>query len=304
MEKDLENMKSVASEVERTTSDDIDSAHPPVDKSDRSTETAGQTTSDMEQTSNFVPEAPVSRSSRLSSTRIVTADSVQAEEVPTIPLDSLQTINALQPEVSVHSVASTRSVHMPTPLVVQPSEYRRSLGEWLQLWWDGIRPTFFPLILIPTLLGNILAWTQSINARTPLGHFHVLPFVGTLASLLLLQMGANLVNDYYDYLRNVDVSNALGPGGLIQQGLVRPARLLAIGLSLLGVGALVGLIVASTGGPLVYLFGLLGLLCAYFYSAPPRALSSLGLSELIAFFIYGPLITLGAYMVQAGAWVV
>ncbi len=81
--------------------------------------------------------------------KVVKADSVQAEEVPTIPLGSLQTINTLQPEVSVHSVAATQAVMVPVPLVVQPAEYRRSLVEWLHVWWDGIRPAYFALSLLP-----------------------------------------------------------------------------------------------------------------------------------------------------------
>src|SRR5947207_8940929 len=63
--------------------------------------------------------------------QVVAADSVQAEEVPTIPLGPLQKISELQPEISVQSVASTKSVRLPRPLVVQPAEYRRSFGEWL-----------------------------------------------------------------------------------------------------------------------------------------------------------------------------
>lgn len=69
---------------------------------------------------------------------------------------------------------------------------------------------------------------------------------------------------------------------------------------MLVLGALFGLIVASAGGAILYLFGLIGLLCAYFYSAPPRSLSSLGLGELIAFLLFGPLITMGAYAIQTG----
>jgi 1,4-dihydroxy-2-naphthoate octaprenyltransferase len=234
------------------------------------------------------------------SNRVVTADSVQAEEVPTIPIGSLETINALQPEVSVHSIASTRSVHMPAPLVVQPSEYRRTPNEWLQVWVDGIRPSYLPLSFLPALLGTVLAWVPSVSAQTPFGRFHVVPFVGMFVSLLFLQLGAHLVNDYYDYLRSIDTSNALGPGGLIQQGLVKPTRVLTLGLVLLALGALSGLVVASSGGAVLYLFGLIGLLCAYFYSAPPRALSSLGLGEPVAFLLFGPLITMGAYAIQTG----
>jgi 1,4-dihydroxy-2-naphthoate octaprenyltransferase len=94
--------------------------------------------------------------------------------------------------------------------------------------------------------------------------------------------------------------NALGPGGLIQQGLIKPTFVLKCGLALLGIGALLGMVVAAAGGPLVYMYGLLGLLCAFFFSATQRSLSSLALGELVGFCIFGPLITLGAYMVQAG----
>src|SRR6266849_320604 len=232
--------------------------------------------------------------------KVVTADSVQAEEVPTIPLGSLQTINALQPEVSIHPVTSTQAVNLPTPLVVQPSEYRRSLSEWLNAWWDGIRPFYLALPLLPVVVGSTLAWTQSISPATPFGHFHLLHFLATLIAVAALQVGANLVNDYYDDLRGVDTSNQLGPGGLIQQGLVSPEQVLATGLIALALGALVGAIVAFSGGLRVYLFGLIGLLCAFFYSASSRSLSALSLGELICFVIFGPLITLGAYMVQTG----
>src|SRR6266700_7074267 len=92
------------------------------------------------------------------SPHIVTAESVQAEEVPTIPLESLRTLSTLEPAVSVRSVEATQSVQIPAPLVVQPSEYRRSLGEWLQVWWDGIRPAYVSLAIMPFLLGSTLAW--------------------------------------------------------------------------------------------------------------------------------------------------
>ena len=241
-----------------------------------------------------------SKAKAITSSQIVTADSVQAEEVPTIPLGSLQTLNTLQPEVSIHSVASTRSVSMPAPLVVQPSEYRRSLSEWLSVWWDGMRPAYLPLSIMPVVVGSVLAWTQSIAAKSLLGHFHVLRFLATLIAVILLQIGAHLVNDYYDYLKGIDTSNSLGPGGLIQQGLIKPSRVLSFGLVLLAFGALVGLLVAISGGLLVFVFGLAGLLAAYFYSATSRALSSIALGELVSFLIFGPCITLGAYIVQTG----
>jgi len=118
--------------------------------------------------------------------------------------------------------------------------------------------------------------------------------------VLLLQIGAHLVNDYYDYLKGIDTSNSLGSGGLIQQGLIEPVRVLSFGLIALGLGALLGAFVAVSGGWLAFAFGLIGVLVAYFYSGVPKALSSLALGELLFFLIFGPLLTLGSYMMQAG----
>ncbi len=242
----------------------------------------------------------VARTKTTNSTKIVMAEAVQAEEVPTLPLGPMESISALEPEIAVRSVASTPVVSMPEPLVVQPSEYHRSAGEWVQIWKDGIRPAYLPLSFMPVLLGSTLAWTQTITLKAPFGQFHLTHFIGTVLAVFFLQAGASLVNDYYDYVYGVDTSNSLGPGGLIQQGLIKPTRILSVGFLALALGAIIGLIVALRGGPFVVLFGLIGLLCAYFYSATKRSLSSLALGELVAFIIFGPLITLGAYMVQTG----
>ena len=234
------------------------------------------------------------------SSHIVTADTEQAEEVPTIPLGSLQTLSTLQPEVSVHALNSTSSVAVPAPLVAQQSEYHRGIGEWLQIWWDGIRPGYLPFSLLPIVLGSVLAWTQSISVSTPRGTFHPLRFLAMLAAVLLLQVGAQLVNDYYDHIRGIDTSNPLGPGGLIQQALIKPSRVLSLGLIALGLGTALGILVAVSANLLFLVFLLIGVLSAYFYSATSRALSSLSLGELISFLIFGPLLVLAAYMVQTG----
>ena len=234
------------------------------------------------------------------SSQIIAAESVQAEEVPTIPLDSLHTLSTLQPEISVRSVTATQVATVPEPLVVQPAEYRRGPGEWLRIWWDGIRAYYLWFAVLPLALGSILAWLASISTKKPFGDFHAQCFALALVAVCLLQIGANLLNDYYDYLGGVDTSNSLGPGGLIQQGLIRPARVLALGLFLLIVGGFVGVLAAFYGGIPAFVFGAAGLLSAYFYSAPPRALSRLTLGEVVSFWLFGPLLTLGAYVIQRG----
>lgn len=250
--------------------------------------------SSSEGTETTVTVSPAKSKGTVSS-QIVTADSVQAEEVPTIPLSSLQTLNALQPEVSV---ASAQAVRLPAPLVVQPLEYRRGLGENLQVWWDGARPAYLPLSIMPVLVGTTLAWTQSMTTKTPFGHLRISHFIVTLLAVIFLQVGAHLVNDYYDYVRGVDTSNTLGPGGLIQQGFVKPTRVLLLGIVALCIGVILGLFVAFSGGLYVLLFGVVGVVCAFLYSATSRSLSSIALGEVVSFLIFGPLITLGTYLTQ------
>jgi 1,4-dihydroxy-2-naphthoate polyprenyltransferase len=63
---------------------------------------------------------------------------------------------------------------------------------------------------------------------------------------------------------------------------------------------LLGAFVAVSGGWPLIVFGLIGALTAYFYSGIPKGLSSLALGELVCFFIFGPLLTVGSYMVQTG----
>ena len=240
------------------------------------------------------------KTNEMTSPQMVTANSVQSGKVPVVHTDMQQTVSELQPKISTYSVATTRSVIQPLPLVEQPSESERGLGEWLSIWWEGIRPAYLALSLLPVVLGSVVAWTQSISPKTPRGNFHPIRFVITLIAVLLLQISAHLINDYYDYLRGIDTNNSLGPGGLIQQGLIKPVRVLVAGLIALGLGTLLGTLVAVSGGWLIVVFGLMGVFAAYFYSGRPKGLSSLALGELVCFFIFGPLITISSYMVQTG----
>jgi 1,4-dihydroxy-2-naphthoate octaprenyltransferase len=224
---------------------------------------------------------------------LATADSIQVENVPAGR-------SSMQPSISTYSVTTTTSVVQPSPLVEQPSESKRSLREWLSIWWVGIRPVYLGLAILPVILGSAAAWTQNISVKTPRGSFHPTTFILTLIAVLLLQIGAQLINDYYDYLKGIDTNNSLGPGGLIQQGLVKPARVLMLGLVAVGLAVVLGIFIAIPMGWPILVAGLIGVLAAYFYSGVPKGLASLALGEIVCFFIFGPLITIGSYLTQTG----
>ena len=135
--------------------------------------------------------------------------------------------------------------------------------------------------------------------------FEPVPFLLVLLGYLVLHAVSNLSNDYFGYRRGHDTPDSprrrytLHP---IASGAVTP-RLLATGLVLLGVLALAiaGYFIALRGWPAVLLAGI-GAVLLYAYDAAPRALKELGLGELAAFVVWGPLMIGGGYYVITGRW--
>jgi 1,4-dihydroxy-2-naphthoate polyprenyltransferase len=131
------------------------------------------------------------------------------------------------------------------------------------------------------------------------GHFDAFVFIAALGGAVALQAGANMLNDYYDYARGVDRGTAIGPGGVIQHGLLLPGAVLRGGLSLLAAGSVLGLWLVAVAGWPVLLAGVLSVAAAYAYSGGPAPFGYVGLGDLVVFVFMGPVIVLGAYFVQA-----
>jgi len=135
--------------------------------------------------------------------------------------------------------------------------------------------------------------------------FAVLPFVLVLAGYVVLHAISNLSNDYFGYRRGHDTEDSprrrytLHP---IASGAVTP-RFLATGLLVLCViaAAIAAYFVALRGWPAVGLTVAGGVLL-YAYDAAPRALKELGLGEVAAFVVWGPLMIGGGYYVITGHW--
>jgi 1,4-dihydroxy-2-naphthoate octaprenyltransferase len=135
--------------------------------------------------------------------------------------------------------------------------------------------------------------------------FAVLPFVLVLVGYVVLHAISNLSNDYFGYRRGHDTADSprrkytLHP---IASGAVT-ARLLGAGLIVLGaIGAGIGAyFVALRGWPALWL-AVIGFVLLYAYDAAPRALKELGLGELAAFVVWGPLMIGGGYYVITGHW--
>lgn len=156
---------------------------------------------------------------------------------------------------------------------------------------------------LPFLTGSVLP----VTAATALAYwlhqaFNPGFFCLNLLGVAALHLGANLINDYYDSFGsdplNVNFTPFSGGSRVIQDGELAAETVKTLAYFFLAVGVVCGLALIYAGRQWVAVFGFLGLLAGFFYSASPVQLMSLGLGEILIFLAFGPLLTLGSYYVQ------
>lgn len=168
------------------------------------------------------------------------------------------------------------------------------------LYFLATRPQFFPAVILPVALGASTAWHSE---RT----FLPVYFFLALLAAIFYHAGMNVLNDYFDFLNGTDNinKNAQTPftGGtlMIQGGLISPSATMSLGTGLLVAGALIGLYLAYSVGPLLLIIGFFGLFSGILYSAPPVFLAGRGLGEITVGLNFGIMTTLGSYYVQSGS---
>lgn len=160
-------------------------------------------------------------------------------------------------------------------------------------WFTASRPKTLSASVSPILLGGVLAGRFDI--------FSLALFLSCLSVGLLLQIAANLANDYYDWEYGTDRFDRIGParvssGNLIKASAVRKAFLLCIALS-----AVPGLFVAFHRGWELILLGAVCMLLAVAYTAKPLKLAYRGLGEAAAFIFFGIVPCGGTYYVLTGS---
>ena len=153
----------------------------------------------------------------------------------------------------------------------------------------AIRPRTLPAGAAPVILGLGLAWEKGLCWWAALA---------ALACCILLQIGANLVNDYFDYAHGIDGKDRLGPDRVTQQGLIPPGQVKAAFIACFGAAFLLGVALVYRGGWPIVVIGLASIAFAYLYTGGPKPLSYLGLGEVLAFFFFGPVAVGGTYYLQ------
>lgn len=164
----------------------------------------------------------------------------------------------------------------------------------LATWVKTARPFTLTAAVSPVLVGTAVA------ARA--GVFHLVPFLITLLAGLLLQVGANFYNEYFDERYGLDHPESLGSSTVIFRNEMSARQVLSGGIAAFVLAALGGIALIVLVGPAIILFGLAGMAIAYFYSASPFKLATRGLGDVMVFLAMGFLMTWGAYYVQIHHW--
>ena len=160
-------------------------------------------------------------------------------------------------------------------------------------WLMEARPQTLPAGAAPVVVGTGLAVGDGV--------FAPLPAVFALVGALLLQVGTNFANDYYDAVRGADTDDREGftrvtAGGLIEPAAVKRAMYAAFGLAVVS-----GVYLVYVGGIPILVVGLASVVAGVTYTGGPLPYGYRGLGDLFVFVFFGLVAVAGTYYVQAAA---
>ena len=158
------------------------------------------------------------------------------------------------------------------------------------------RLPFLSATIVPVVLGIVIAASH--------GAFDLVAAILTIIGACFVQLAINVSNDIFDTTQGADDANVTptqfsGGSRVLQYGLVsfRQMSTLAVGFWI--AGGLVGLLLlALRGSPALLAIGIIGFVVGIGYTAPPLKLVYRGFGEVAVALGFGPLMLLGAYVVQ------
>lgn len=161
-----------------------------------------------------------------------------------------------------------------------------------RVWLSAARPRTLPAAIAPVVVGSGLAWRD--------GHFDIAAAAICLGFALLIQIGTNFANDYYDFVHGADTAARVGPRRAVAAGLVSPATMRRAMFGVFGAAFLLGLTLIAWGGPWLIVVGVASVLSGIAYTGGPWPLAYHGFGDLFVFIFFGLVAVVATYFVQAG----
>jgi 1,4-dihydroxy-2-naphthoate polyprenyltransferase len=161
------------------------------------------------------------------------------------------------------------------------------------IWLEATRPRTLPAAVAPVVAATGLAAQDGV--MIPLAALVCLSFA------LLVQVGTNFANDYFDYIKGADTAERVGPRRAVAAGLVAPQVMKRAMVLVFGAAFLSGITLLGYGGWPLLVVGVVSIACGVAYTGGPYPLAYHGLGDVFVFVFFG-LVAVGAtYYVQAGS---
>ncbi|MEK7298487.1 MAG: 1,4-dihydroxy-2-naphthoate polyprenyltransferase, partial [Candidatus Margulisiibacteriota bacterium] len=125
------------------------------------------------------------------------------------------------------------------------------------------------------------------------------PVLVALLCAILIQIGTNLANDYFDFIKGGDTPARLGPTRATQAGLISPTAMRNAFVSCFVLAVVLGFSLVIRGGWPIVLVGVLSVAAGIAYTGGPYPLAYLGLGDLFVLIFFGPVAVAGTYYVEA-----
>lgn len=161
-----------------------------------------------------------------------------------------------------------------------------------RVWWMLTRPHTLTAAFVPVTLGTVMSLES--------GKIDIWLFLAMLAASILIQIGTNLFNEYFDFVRGLDNENSVGIGGAIVRYGMKPKTVLYLAYGLFGAAVLLGLYICASSSWWLALIGLICMAVGYLYTGGPFPISYTPFGEIMSGVFMGMVIILISYYIQTG----
>jgi 1,4-dihydroxy-2-naphthoate octaprenyltransferase len=135
----------------------------------------------------------------------------------------------------------------------------------LKAWMLATRPATLPAGAVPVVVATALASADGVFAAGPA--------LAALAAAILVQIGTNLANDYYDFKKGADNEDRLGPARATQKGWLTPGQVMAGAVVVSALAGAAGLYLTWVAGWPALAIGVVSIACAFLYTGGPSSAS-------------------------------
>ena len=152
----------------------------------------------------------------------------------------------------------------------------------LKHWLQASRPKTLVASFLPVVAGFLLAYEQSPMVSKLVGFF-------CLLYCLLIQIGTNLANDYFDFIKGADSKRENAPVRMVSSGLIKPRTMLVASLFVFFISFVLGIYIMNSvdGSPYLILVGIFSVIFGIGYTAGPFSIAYNGMGDVFVVIFFG-----------------